>query len=106
MLAVRYDRFAGIDGIYLADIPEPTPGPDEVLVRVEAAALNPGSLPALNGAAFTPNRDLAGTVIAVGSNAGGSNAGGSSAGRSHAGRASAVGSNPDGSTDAGFAAGD
>jgi len=66
MLAARYDRFAGIDGIYLADIPEPTLGPDDVLVQVEAAALNPGSLPALNGAAFTPNRDLAGTVIAVG----------------------------------------
>jgi len=67
VLAVRYGRFTGIDGIYLADIPEPTPGPGEVLVQVEAAALNPGSLPALNGAAFTPNRDLAGTVIAVGS---------------------------------------
>ena len=126
MLAVRYDRFAGIDGIYLADIPEPTPGPDEVLVQVEAAALNPGSLAALNGAAFTPNRDLAGTVIAVGSKAGGpnaggsnaggsnaggsnavgSNAGGSSAGRSDVGRASAAGSTDAGSTGAGFAAGD
>jgi len=111
VLAVRYDRFAGIDGIYLADIPEPTPGPGEVLVQVEAAALNPGSLPALSGAAFTPNRDLAGTVIAVGSKAGGSNAvgsnaGGSSAGRSDAGRASAAGSTDAGSTDAGFAAGD
>ena len=38
MKAVRYDRFAGIDGIYLADLPEPVPGPGEVVVRVEAGA--------------------------------------------------------------------
>ena len=106
MLAVRYDRFAGIDGIYLADIPEPTPGPGEVLVQVEAAALNPGSLPALNRAAFTPNRDLAGTVIAVGPKAGGPKAGGSKAGGSNGGGSNAVGSSSAGSTDAGFAMGD
>src|SRR5436305_5486902 len=66
MKAVRYDRFAGIDGIYLADLPEPVPGPGEVIVRVEAGALNPGALPALHGSAYTPGRDLAGEVVAVG----------------------------------------
>ena len=35
MKAVRYDRFTGIDGIYLADLPEPVPGQGEVVVRVE-----------------------------------------------------------------------
>ncbi|NHA70217.1 NADP-dependent oxidoreductase [Phycicoccus sp. CMS6Z-2] len=66
MHAVRYDRFAGIDELYLDELPAPTPVADEVLVQVEAAALNPGALPALHGSSFTPNRDLAGRVIAVG----------------------------------------
>jgi NADPH:quinone reductase-like Zn-dependent oxidoreductase len=66
MKAVRYDRFTGIDGIYLADVPEPVPGPAEVVMRVEAGALNPGALPALHGSSYTPGRDLAGEVVAVG----------------------------------------
>lgn len=66
MKAVRYDRFSGIDGIYLADVPEPVAGPGEVVVRVSASALNPGSLPALHGSSYTPNRDLSGQVVAVG----------------------------------------
>ncbi|MEA5362487.1 NADP-dependent oxidoreductase [Amycolatopsis sp., V23-08] len=66
MKAVRYDRFSGIDGIYLADVPEPVAGPGEVVVRVEAGALNPGALPALHGSSYTPGRDLAGDVVAVG----------------------------------------
>jgi NADPH2:quinone reductase len=65
MKAVRYDRFSGIDGIYLADVPEPEAGPGEVVVRVEAAALNPGALPALHGSSYTPGRDLAGEVVAA-----------------------------------------
>jgi NADPH2:quinone reductase len=64
--AVRYDRFSGIDGIYLADVPKPVPAPGEVVVRVEAGALNPGALSALNGSTYTPNRDLAGEIVAVG----------------------------------------
>ena len=66
MRAVRYDRFSGIEGIYLADVPEPVAGPGEVVVRAEAGALNPGALPALHGSSYTPGRDLAGEVAAVG----------------------------------------
>jgi NADPH2:quinone reductase len=66
MKAVRYDRFSGIDGIYLADVPEPVAGPGEVVVRVEAGALNPGALPALYGSSYTPGRDLAGEIVTVG----------------------------------------
>jgi len=66
MKAVRYDRFSGINGIYLADLPEPVAGPGEVVVRVEAGALNPGALPALHGSSYTPGRDLAGEVVTVG----------------------------------------
>lgn len=66
MRAVRYDRFGGIDQLYVADVPAPQAGPGEVLVEVQAGALNPGALPALNGASYTPGRDLAGHVVAVG----------------------------------------
>ncbi|MFG1928510.1 NADP-dependent oxidoreductase [Cryptosporangium sp. NPDC048952] len=66
MKAVRYDRFTGISGIYLAELPEPMPGSGEVVVRVEASALNPGALSALHGSSYTPGRDLAGEVVAIG----------------------------------------
>jgi NADPH:quinone reductase-like Zn-dependent oxidoreductase len=66
MKAVRYDRFGGIEQLYVADVPEPAPGPGEVLVRIEAGAINPGALPALDGSSYTPGRDLAGEVVAVG----------------------------------------
>ncbi len=69
MKAVRYDRFGGIEQLYVADVPEPAPGPGEALVRVEAGALNPGALPALDGSSYTPGRDLAGEVVAVGEGA-------------------------------------
>ena len=39
------------DGPVLADAPRPTPGPDEVLVRVRASALNRADLAMLKGAA-------------------------------------------------------
>ncbi|WIX98429.1 NADP-dependent oxidoreductase [Amycolatopsis mongoliensis] len=71
MKAVRYDRFSGIDGIYLADVPEPVPGPGEVVMQVAASVLNPGALPALHGSSYTPGRDLAGEVVAVGADVSG-----------------------------------
>lgn len=37
MKAIRYRR--GRPGVVCADIPQPTPGPHEVLVRVDAAGL-------------------------------------------------------------------
>ena len=66
MRAVRYDRFEGVDGLFIDQMPEPVPGQGEVLVRVRSAALNPGALPALHGAPYVPGRDLAGDVVAVG----------------------------------------
>lgn len=66
MRVVRYDRFGGIDGLYVADVPDPEPTPGTVVVRVQATGINPGSLAALHGAAFTPIRDLAGQVVALG----------------------------------------
>jgi len=39
--AVRIHNFDGIDQIRYEDIPCPEPGPDEVLIRVYAAGVNP-----------------------------------------------------------------
>jgi NADPH:quinone reductase-like Zn-dependent oxidoreductase len=69
MRAVRYDRFGGIDQLYIAEVPDPRPGPGDAVVRVRATSLNPGSLSALAGAAYVPIRDLAGDVVAVGDGA-------------------------------------
>src|ERR1700712_2381292 len=66
MRTVRYDRFGGIDQIYIADMPDPEATPGQIVVRVQASGINPGSLSALNGAKFVPARDLAGEVVAVG----------------------------------------
>jgi NADPH:quinone reductase-like Zn-dependent oxidoreductase len=51
--------------IALREAPDPTPGPDQALIRVEAISLNHGELPALTGAVAgtIPGWDAAGTVI-------------------------------------------
>lgn len=41
MRAVVYDAHGGPEMLRIADVPEPTVGPDSVLVRVRAAAVNP-----------------------------------------------------------------
>jgi NADPH:quinone reductase len=40
--AVRFDKYGGTDVLYLAEVDRPTPGPGEVVVKVRAAAINPG----------------------------------------------------------------
>jgi NADPH:quinone reductase-like Zn-dependent oxidoreductase len=40
--AVRFDHYGGIDVLQVDDVERPVPGPGQVLVRVEAAAINPG----------------------------------------------------------------
>ena len=46
----------------LADVPVPTPGPDEVLLRIEAAPLNPSDLGLLFGAADMATVHASGTA--------------------------------------------
>jgi NADPH2:quinone reductase len=66
MRIVRYDRFGGIEQIWIDEVPVPEAAPGHAVVRVRASCINPGSLSALHGAPYVPIRDLAGTVTAVG----------------------------------------
>jgi NADPH:quinone reductase-like Zn-dependent oxidoreductase len=75
MKAVRFDEYGGVDVLYLADVPDPVPGPGQVLVRVKAAGTNPGEAKIRSGAlharwpATFPSgegSDLAGVVAAIG----------------------------------------
>lgn len=73
--AVRFSEYGGIDVLQVVDVPDPTPGAGEVLVRVKAAGINPGEasireglLHALWPATFPSGEgsDLAGVVEGVG----------------------------------------
>ena len=73
--AVRFDRYGERDVLYVANIDMPAPGPDEVVVAVRAAGINPGEAAIRSGAlhemfpATFPSgegSDLAGVVTAVG----------------------------------------
>ena len=76
MRAVTYNRQGGPEVIEVVDLPAPTPGAGEVLVRVKAATINPadagvmsgvyGPLPPFVSLPAIPGWDLAGTVEAVG----------------------------------------
>ena len=75
MRAVQYDEFGGVDVLRVAEVPVPAPGPDEVLVEVAAAGINPGEAYVREGryaqrwpSTFPSGQgsDLAGTVRALG----------------------------------------
>jgi NADPH:quinone reductase-like Zn-dependent oxidoreductase len=42
MKAVRFEGYGPVGGLNVADVPQPVPGPAQVLVRVKAAGINPG----------------------------------------------------------------
>jgi len=76
MKAIRVAAFGGPEVMQMADVPDPSPGPGQLLVRVEAAGLNyidvyhrtglyPNALP------FTPGLEGAGLVIGLGPGAAG-----------------------------------
>jgi len=77
MIAVTVSQPAGPDSIEVIELPDPTPGPGEVLITTEAATINPvdsgivsgrmtAGFPASSHAPWVPGWDLAGTVTAVG----------------------------------------
>ena len=77
MKAFILDRYGKKQSLRLGDMPEPTPGPEAVLVEIEAAGLNQLDSKIRDGA-FKPilpykpplvlGHDLAGTVVKVGAN--------------------------------------
>ncbi|MEF8840544.1 MAG: NADPH:quinone reductase [Haloarculaceae archaeon] len=76
MRAVRYHEHGGPEVLQVDDVPRPEAGHGELLVRVEAAGVNPvdtyfreGAYP-LPGLPWTPASDVAGVVEAVGDGVG------------------------------------
>lgn len=73
MRAVRIPRFGGLEVVEVQDVPVPSPGPGEVLVRVAAAGVAPwdaiireGKSEVSGSAPLTLGSDLAGVVDRVG----------------------------------------
>jgi len=69
MKAIRVEEFGEPEVMRLVDVPEPSPGPDELLVRIRAAGVNPvdtyiraGKYAAKPTLPFTPGKDGAGIV--------------------------------------------
>lgn len=76
MRAYGFARVGGPDGEAFLDVPEPEPGPGELLVRVRAAGVNPGDRKVREGAyGIEPpavlGREVAGTVVRPGPGTGG-----------------------------------
>ncbi|PUZ26421.1 NADPH:quinone reductase [Chitinophaga parva] len=78
MRAVRYDRFGGIEALYIGEVPKPAPDAEEVLVQVKAAGINPGEAAIRQGkmaqqfpSTFPSGQgsDFAGVVVAAGASA-------------------------------------
>ncbi len=77
MQAWQSSANSGIQGLSLTILPIPEPGPEELLVQVQAAALNFSDLLMVAGKyqirpplPFTPGQEIAGTVVKAGLNTG------------------------------------
>ncbi len=72
MRVAHVRQLSGIDSVELAERPDPTPGPGQALVGVEAAGVGPWDVGFVSGAAsglalpFVPGFEVAGVVQAVG----------------------------------------
>src|SRR6202035_5476647 len=76
--AVRFQQYGGIEVLQVVEVDRPVPGPGQILVRVRAAAINPGEAAIRGGAlhdrwpATFPSgqgSDLAGEVVEIGAGA-------------------------------------
>lgn len=76
MKAIRVHQFGDPQVMKLEDVPDPKPGPGQVLVRVSAAGVNPVETYIRSGKygprqfPFTPGSDAAGVVEAIGQGVG------------------------------------
>jgi NADPH:quinone reductase-like Zn-dependent oxidoreductase len=75
MKAFVVERYGDADTVRAGDVPDPKVGPDDVLVRIHAASVNPIDIKIRDGdlktilplrAPFVLGNDLAGTVVALG----------------------------------------
>lgn len=75
MKAAQYNAYGGPDVLEIRDVPGPTPGDAQLLVRVHAASINPFDITIMSGMfkdmmplsfPTTPGGDFAGVVTAVG----------------------------------------
>ncbi len=73
MKAIRVHDYGGAAVLKLEDVPDPTAGPGEVVVRVRAAGVNPvdayiatGTYPRKPPLPYTPGQDGAGEVVSAG----------------------------------------
>jgi NADPH2:quinone reductase len=73
MKAIRVHEFGGAEVLKLEEVPTPSPGPGELLVRLHAVGVNPVDTYIRSGARgprplpYTPGADGAGTIEAIGS---------------------------------------
>lgn len=76
MKAIRLENGWGLDNLNLVTLPDPQPGPDDVVIAIQAVSINPRDRIMLQGGygrlggqpPFIPLCDGAGTIAAVGAN--------------------------------------
>ena len=73
MKAILCTRFGGPDDLEFSDLPDPAPGPGEVVVAIKAAALNFFDTLIIAGKyqfkppfPFSPGTEVAGEVVEIG----------------------------------------
>ena len=73
MKAIRVHQFGGPEVLKLEEVPDPQPGPAQVLMQVRAAGVNPvdayirtGTYASKPNLPYTPGSDAAGVIVAVG----------------------------------------
>jgi NADPH:quinone reductase-like Zn-dependent oxidoreductase len=70
MKALRFNSFGDVSVLHVEELPTPVPGPDEVLVQVHAASINPSDIKNVQGKMKqialprTPGQDFAGVAVA------------------------------------------